>query len=155
MYSRDLITSEINQTLDTLAMRGGEWKAQWITHSVVSGHASGLSDNAEADFFRLTAYIAIREMVRRIIGERAGDNAAEKMRDARRQIELPGFERDHLQDYYLVRRAGEDVGIPIVDLTDDEVAAKARDLRAMGVSCLEHADELDRFLQWRSLRQAA
>ena len=60
---------------------------------------------------------------------------------------LPGFA--HLQAYYIVEREGDEVGVPVYDLTDLELEQKADLYSSMGTGCLAHADELRRFKRAR------
>lgn len=61
---------------------------------------------------------------------------------------MDGFE--HLQDYYVVKRNGEWVGVPLEDMTDEELDQKAHHHEAMGNSLANHADELLRYQSLRS-----
>jgi hypothetical protein len=145
-YHERLI-AEIHQHLDALAERGEPWVARWITHAVVQAHSDVLPAGEHGEFFEWAAYQTVRTQVRTVIGKRAGDKPHEP--SEREQISLPGFDRQHLQDYYLVRRNGDDIGVPVTDLADDEIEAKAALYRSMGAACYAHADELDRFIHWR------
>lgn len=147
----DKLTTEIGDVLDALAAKGERWHAQWITHAICDQHAAGLVEGDDADFWKYTGYQTVRTHVRKVISDRAGDGADRASRQ--QQIALPGFERDHIQDYYLVNREGDDVAVPIVSLTDAEIEAKASLYRSMGRACFAHADELDRFVHWRASRQ--
>ena len=66
---------------------------------------------------------------------------------------LPGFE--HLQAYYSVKRGDDEIGVPIRDLTDQEIDEKVALLRAMGSTCYAHANELERFKRQRGKGRAA
>lgn len=142
------LTAEIHAKLDELAERGDTWNAQWVAHAICSEHAEGVvEDDDHCFFWRHCGYEKTRDEVRRAINKRAGDK--EQGNDDP-QLRLPGY--DHLQAYYIIRREGEDVGIPVTQLTDEELRGKADLYRAMAESCYAHADELDRF---RRLRSAA
>lgn len=150
---QEKLVSEINERLDDLTVSGQTWQARWIAHAICQHHADGLVDGNDADFWRHTGYQSVREMVTKTINKRAGDKAHSDALP--RQIVLPGFERNHLHDYYLVTRDGDDVGLPVTALTDRELSDKARRYRSMGAACYEHADEIDRFRQWRESRAVA
>ena len=148
MSYHERLTAEINATLDDLISRGEAWRAGWVAHAICSDHSSGLAGNDDADFWQWCTYQEVRDQVRRTINARAGDKPETNADD--RQLRLPGYQ--FLQAYYVVRRDEEDIGVPIHDLTDEEVEAKAKQYRAMGAACFGHADDLDRF---RSLRRVA
>jgi len=150
---QEKLVAEINERLDGLVVIGETWHARWIAHAICQNHVEGLVDGDDADFWRHAGYQTVREMVTKTINRRAGDKA--HMGAVSRQIVLPGFERNHLQDYYLVIRDGDDVGLPVTSLTDQELMGKARRYRTMGATCYEHADEIDRFRQWRESRGLA
>lgn len=142
--SQAQLSAEINNLLDALQEEGREWHATWITHEICNRHSEGLADNDHRDFWRHCGYSDCRREVTRCINRRAGDNPKEA---DLAQLKLPGYE--HLQRYYVVKRDDEDVGVPIYDLTDDEVAGKAAMYRAMGTACFAHAKELERFREQR------
>lgn len=141
-YER-ILHDEINSELNRLQAAGQRWVANWIAQAIVLRHESELTP--EADFWRHTGYASVRETVRRVINARAGDKAERAADD--RQIPLPGYH--HLQAYYLVKRRGKDVGVPIADMSDAELDAKAARYEAMSVACRDHADELREFKKAR------
>lgn len=147
MSYQDRLHAEINTKLDELSAMHRPWRASWIAHEICNEHSGGLAGGSDADFWRHGGYMTCRDAVRRCINMRAGDIA--KRGDKRQQFTLPGFERDHLQDYYIVNRDGEEVGVCILDMTDAEIDQKAAFIRAMAATCYAHADELERFKGWR------
>lgn len=142
----DRLVREINAELDRLAERRDKWVAKWITHSICESHRAALPDSDGSEFWRWNASRNVREMVRKQINRRAGDDAE---RGNSAQLDLDGFSRKLLQDYYLTEREGRDVGVPVTDMTDTELQAKAHHYRAMGATCFEHAKEIERFVEWR------
>ena len=140
----DQLATEINSLLDRLADEGQPWRAQWVANAIVLNHTEGLVDGEDKNFWMHCGYTTTRDQVRRCINKRAG---IKKEDDGDRQQKLPGF--DHLQRYYMVEREDEAVGIPVHDLTDDEIDAKATELRVMGAACYDHADEHRRFKESR------
>lgn len=149
MSYRYQLNVEINEALDDLETRGTPWRASWIAHQICGSHTDGLGTGDHADFWRHCAYEEVRDQVRRCINRRAGDRP--NVDDG--QLRLPGYE--HLQSYYVVRRQEEDLGVPVFDLTDEELDAKAAIYRAMGGACFAHADEIDRFRTLRAAEAAA
>ncbi len=153
MSYRETLVSEINDRIDAMQAQGEVVAATWIAHGICIEHKAGLVEDCDdAEFFQWCAYTAVRDLVRREINRRGSDHERE-YRPA--QIMLPGFEREHIQDYYLVRRDTEEVMVPVVAMTDDEVRQKIALYRSMADSNMAHADELNRFLAWRADRQIA
>lgn len=152
MSMESRIIEEINEVLNRLAAQGEPWRAQFVAAEIVQAHEQGLNaDSEHADFHKHTSYSYTRDQVRRCMNRRAGDDAAPKPA----QLSLPGFEREHLQDYYIVRRNGEDIGVSILDMTEMEIKRKAKHYRSMADACVQHARELERFLEWRRERVKA
>jgi hypothetical protein len=141
----DRLVGEIEEHLNSLAAHAKPWDAGRIAAAICDAHRSALPEGDDGLFWQWTGYRHVREMVRRQISKRVGAHESPE----RPQLALPGFERERLQDYYLVERDGRDVGVPVVDLTDEEIEAKASEYRTMGAACYAHADELDRFRAWR------
>lgn len=146
MSYREQLIRDINAKLDALAEEGTNWSPRWIAHELCKSHQRGLRKNADADFWRHGTYQHVRDEARRAINRRAGDRTDDALP---RQLELPGFEREHLQDYYVVERDGEEAGVCVLNLSDDEIERKAALLRSMAATCYAHADELERFRNWR------
>lgn len=139
MSYTDRLVQEINAKLDKLAAESKPWTASWVAHAVCGDHTDGLATNDESQFWRHCGYAAVREEVRRCINKRAGDQPERRTA----QLSLPGY--DHLQNYYMVNRGGDEVGVPVHALTDAELEGKATRYRAMGEACYAHADEIDRY----------
>lgn len=150
-YHETLIT-EINAKLDALSEQRMPWVARWVAHAICSEHGDGLADNEHRDFWQHCGYQDCRKSVTECINRRAGEKA---QKGKSQQLALPGFDRDHLQDYYVVVRDGEEQGVCVLDLTDAEIMSKAEFYRAMGDACHAHARELDRFKNWRRHTRAA
>lgn len=55
-------------------------------------------------------------------------------------VEDAAFE--HLQKAYVVERNGEEVIVPVNQLSDEEIEAKIAELKKIGNEALGHADEL-------------
>ena len=149
MSYQDRLRTEINATLDQLAAEQQPWIAKWVAHHICKVHSDGIAENEHSDFWRHCTYVECRRQVTECINKRAGDKPS---RDSE-QLKLNGW--DHLQAYYVVTRDGEDVGIPVSELTDEEIEAKATLYRKMADACQAHADELDRFRRLRRMQEAA
>lgn len=143
MSYENVLIAEVHSILDRLSTNSDAWHASWIAHAICNDHKDGLSDDGDTEFWRHCTYAKVRDTVRRCINKRAGDN----IESEERQATLPGFE--HLHAYYVVKRGEEEVGLPVHDLTDDEIEGKAGLYRRMGATCFAHADELDRYKRRR------
>lgn len=140
---------EITVVLDRLESQGKAMLAPWITHSICNKHKDGLAQNDDAEFWEFGGYKTCRSMVTRTINQRAGDNPIGEQKQAL----LPGFE--HLQSFYVVDRKGDEVGIPVDLMTDEEIDDKAEMYRKMAGACIGHADELIRYKHLRRSQSAA
>ena len=143
----DRLAREISGQLDDLAKSSTPWIASWVANAICNDHRNALPDTDGSEFWLWNAYRNVRDMVRKQINSRAGDEAE---RGDKHQFTLRGFDRDQLQDYYMVDRDGEEIGVPVMDLTDAEVDGKANMYMSMGVACFAHARELQRFKEWRT-----
>lgn len=144
MSYADRLTAEINAVLDELADEGSEWRAAWIAHQICERHAPGLGDGEDADFWRHCGYADCRREVTRCINRRAGDRPESDPG----QLTLPGYE--HLHAYYVVDRDGQEVGVPVHDMTAPELESKVRHYRKMGAACFAHANEIERYMESRA-----
>lgn len=144
MSYHEQLSRQINAKLDVLQGARKPLHAQWVAHEVCNDHSDGLALNEHADFWRHGGYQVAREHARRCINQRSDGTTADK-----RQVSLPGF--DHLQDYYMVRREGDEVGIHRDDMSDDELDHKAKFYEDMGAACLSHAKEIRRFKKLRRI----
>ena len=146
-YHNNLIV-EIHAELDRRAEQEQPWVAEWITEAICKDHKDGLiqDDTEDRRFWNYNARAYVRKQVTMVINKRAGDSAD---RSKPRQISLPGFDREHLQDYYTIIRDGREEGVAVTQLTDDELKAKAAFLCSMGENCIKHAEEIGRYLKWR------
>lgn len=139
MSYHNQLREEIHRHLDSLASEGRPWVATWIANSICNNHDAGLTGNEDADFWRHCGYQETREQVRACINARAGDRPQPKSE----QLRFAGW--NHLQAYYLVDREEPGTGVPVQDMTDEELEKKAVEYRTMGATCFAHADELDQF----------
>jgi hypothetical protein len=145
MSYQDKLLAKIYTMLDRLEAEKQHFHAGWIAHAICSDHNSGLRKHDDAEFWRFVGYKATRELVRRCINKRTGLDEEER---SPKQASLPGFR--HLQEYYLVDRDGDQVGVHRDRMTDDEIVAKAALYRVMGDACHAHADELVRYMEERA-----
>jgi hypothetical protein len=148
MSYHDKLKAEINAKLDALQAAGQPMIPKWVTHAICKDHEAALVDDHEhADFWRHGGHMHTRRMVTEYINQR-GDGTSRWSGD-RRQLLLPGFDRDHLQDYYVVERDSEEVAVCVLDMSDEELEAKARYHEAISSANAAHAQEIRRFIMWR------
>ncbi len=150
MSYQNRINAEINAELDRRAADNLGWQAEFIAHAICANHGDGLAHGNHKDFWTWCGYATVRDATRRAINKRAGDQPdAEKDE----QFILPGYE--HVHRYYVVNRNGNDIGIPVHQMTDEEIEQKASLYRSMGSACFSHARELQRFQRERNVDVAA
>jgi hypothetical protein len=154
MSYRDTLSIKIKERIAALRARGEIVAPNWVAHDICVEHKAGLvsDEGDDTDFYQWCAYTATRDLVRREING-LGDQKEWEYQPA--QIVLPGFEREHIQDYYVVKRDNDDVMVPITGMSDAEVKAKIALYRSMAIGNTAHANELDRFLVWRAERQSS
>jgi hypothetical protein len=153
-YTDVELRREIHALLDDLAARHEPWRPQWIAQAICRRHQAALAadaDEIDRAFWEHAGYTLTRKLTTACVNERVVD-ARGPDDPTPPQLELPGFERDQLQDYYVVTRDGEDIAVPVLDLTDEEILARAELFRSQSSKLLAHANELVRFMNWR--RQA-
>lgn len=144
MQQNNQLMVEIHAVLDELEKKREPWIATWVAHHILESHDSGTYESdADQLFWRSTSYETVRKRVTQAINNRAGDR--EVPNDE--QIMLPGWER--LQAYYVVERNGDQVGLPVWDLTDDELDKKSCLYRSFATANMKHADEIDQFKELR------
>lgn len=138
------LNEEIDAIINAKVAANEPLHAAWIAQQVVAAHEPGLVEGDDKLFWLhggyLTARAAVLNRVRRVAGV-----SAERAEPAPR---LPGF--DHMQTHYMVARNGDEVAIPTVMLTDDELDALAARIDAMAETCKAHAREIRRFKRLRA-----
>lgn len=137
---------EVAVTIDAEIENGRTARASWVTHEVVAKHHAAVEIS---DFDRICAYGYVRTLVRQSL------RRFKTQEESDPQSVLPGFER--LQKRYLVERPSENdegegaqVVVPLELMTDEEIVAKAQELRGMAEGCQLHAYELLRYLGART-----
>jgi hypothetical protein len=151
MSYHDKLKAEINAKLDALQAAGQPMIPKWVTHAICKDHEAALvADQEHADFWRHGGHMHTRRMVTEYINRRC-DGTSESIGDPH-QLPLPGFDRNHLQDFYVVERGGEEVAVCVLDMTDAELEAKAQHHEAISLTNAAHAREIRRFITWRKER---
>lgn len=136
------ITEEIKITISDLMDKSESvLHPDWITMSVMSNHPD--VEGEDADFALVGCKAFVRNETRKQINRiKSADEA-----DYPEQLVMPGC--NHLQKYYACERDGERCAVRVDMMTDDELQQKAGEYRSMGRACLDHADEIERYLSDR------
>lgn len=142
------LNAEIDKELDRLTGLKQEWRATFITNAICGKHIEGLADGDHKDFWLHCGYDKTRSAVTKRINRRAGIS---KEDIEQRQPTLPGY--NHVHTYYVVNRNGDDIGIHVDDMTDEEIEQKIASIHKMGKSCFAHVSELKRLKRERAANQ--
>ncbi len=109
-----------------------------MTQQIIDAHDK--INGEDADWYRNCVYDRIRDLVRNAI--RSFKGVPKKSLDP--QMILPGYE--YVQRAYSITRDDVEQGVPVDMLTDEEAKDKSIELRRMGIGCISHAEELDRYI---------
>lgn len=153
VYTEQRLKREIHDHLDRLAASHEEWDAQLIALQIGDEHRVGLSPAEESEhvaYWIYTGYTLTRKFTTDCINRRADPDDDTSNTG---QLDLPGFERVHLQDYYVCTRNGRDVAVSVLRMTDDELQAQVAQKRRRSAKEAAHADEIERFIDWRSAQR--
>lgn len=140
------LDAEIRSVIADKIKAGAVLEPRWLAHAVVSNHP--LPEFPDSEWYRKRAYGDVREAVRRVSNEMK--LAVEGPSD---QLSLPGFTL--VQCAYSVMRKGEQVIVPVQQLSDEEIDGKIAELERMASGCKQHAAELLRFKAERKRMPAA
>lgn len=132
---------EVLAVVEAAIERGEVVPAHSVTVAIVASHDDIKGE--DADWYLLCGMEHVRDTVREVL--RRYKPTADPTPE---QILLPGMER--LQIAYLTDRDGDQVVVPIDQLTDIEIERKATELESMAMGCLQHAKELRRYRVQRS-----
>jgi hypothetical protein len=141
---------EIDKELDRLGELKQEWRANFVAHAICQKHTEGLAEGEHKDFWLHCGYDKTRAAVTRRINKRAGIKTDE---GDEAQPRLPGYE--HMHPYYVVRRNGDDVGVHVDEMTDEEIDKKIASIERMGRSNFDHAREFKRYKRERAAARKA
>lgn len=140
------VKAEINAAIDRMKLAGLPIEARWIAHEIAGTMNSAISgDGDEADTLRHALYRYLRDLTNKVFKERFADDSDGEPK----QLVFPGFAREHVRDYYLIKRGGTEVAVQVDLMTDDEIDAYRERLYAHARTEIAHADELARFKEWR------
>ncbi|HMF68068.1 MAG TPA: hypothetical protein VK602_10720 [Phyllobacterium sp.] len=155
---RDQLIGEVRKKLDAATKNRRDWRPRFIANELLVDHMiPELKGSEEYEFWRYCGYETCRDITTMVINHLTDPVAFDK--DEKAPV-LPGFE--HLQTHYTVKRnmdggkfgSVEIIGVPIEQLTDDEMIVIAKKLRTASVALGEHANELDRYRRMRGISAA-
>lgn len=126
------IYPEVRKFIADKIANGEQVVVEWLTHEIIRKKADISGD--DTDFYRVCAYTHVKDVVKRCVGKY---DAVCKADD---QLVLDGFE--HLQVAYTVNRKGIVVLVPVDQLSDEEIEARAVEYEQMALGCIAHAKEL-------------
>lgn len=139
---------DVNQFIAGLVMQkvdaGQRVKMEWTAAEVLNEFDN--IQGADVDFYLITARHYISDQVKRCV-----DKFKVTVADVSGQIVMDGFE--HLQKAYPMDRGDGRELIPISQLTDDELEARAQEYEKMAEALMAHAFEIRQYI--RSRAQAA
>lgn len=114
---------------------------EWAVQEIIMGR--GAITGAGTPFYELCAREYVYEVVKREVNRyEQGDHD-----DNDEQMIFAGY--DHLRIAYTVLRNGERVLVPIANVSDDELKARAAEFRVQADGLKAHADEIERYISSR------
>ena len=143
MYTLKQLQEEIDAKIIQAIESNGTVSPIWITQEVMADHPDFSGD--DADFRLCCSRTTVRkeatQQVNKIdkIGQKDGDSSA--------QLILEGFQ--HMHRVYVFGAGENALGIPTEVASDEQLEGKAKEYAAMGAACLDHADEIRRYIQLR------
>lgn len=135
------VASEVRKYIADKISRGEQIVVEWLTNEIVNAKSS--IDGDDLPFYRTCAYSHVKEVVKRSVGK-----YDRKAPQTDKQIVMAGFE--HFQVAYTVERSGDVVLVPIDQINDDELLARALEYDAMAEGCINHAQEIRKYVRARS-----
>lgn len=109
-----------------------------MKYKVCAAHIDELNGDPEFSIYNIRQNV--REIVEIIIAAKFG---LEDKNDIDNQLVIEGFQQ--LQKYYIVRREGIDIAVPIDDLTEEEVNHSVNKLIQASDTLIIHDVELSRY----------
>lgn len=144
MASEDSIYPLVREYIDEKLARGEVVVVDWLTHEIIGGRPGIEEDDTE--FYRVCAFVHIKDVVKRCVRKFDTKPITDE------QLVLDGFE--HLQVAYTVPRNGRIELVPVDQLSDVELEARAAEYEAMAKGCRAHARELRTFAASRQQKVA-
>jgi hypothetical protein len=153
MLSIGDLTVEIKALIEKSIDAGCPMPAQWIVHAILSKHPVAYdldrTGKCDSEYSELARHELARNHVRRVL--RLFKNPDPEFPT------LPGFAR-LLKAYSMNQDDNDDEDdlnisiVPIDQISDEALLARADYYEAMGAGCYEHADEIRRYVEGRRQR---
>jgi len=137
MSYQKILISEIASIMDNLIEAKITIDPNAITNEICNNHSDELIK--DAPFSTHNNYSNVRREVRSVMSKKLDFTQQPESQ----QLIIEGFE--HVQVYYSIKRKGEQIGVPVEQMTEFEIREKAKELRKMGKTCFDHANELEMY----------
>lgn len=120
--------------------------AELVIRETIEARGEIAGEDEAVEFYGLCAHEHVARVVKKVINKRQEDD--EEGGQKSDQLLFEGFE--YLRSAYTLHRAGDLVIVPLEQMTDDEIDARAEDLDRSSEGCKAHANELRRYKGMRS-----
>ena len=140
MSYQKILVGEISSLIDNLIDGKIIIDPNAVTSEICNNHSKELLN--DATFSTYNNYTNVRREVRSVMSKKM-DLDINSLTNENSQLVIIGFEC--LQSYYSIKRNDSYLGVPIEEMTVEEIRQKAKSYRKMGNTCYIHADELDKY----------
>jgi len=134
------IQTEIARIIETRMAQGQPAKPSWIVHEIITHHPEIVG--ADKDFYECCAYGHVATCVREVLRKETANEAKDDP-----QFLLPGYKRLHRR--YSIVRGGEQMIVPIENMSTAELHAKATEYFSLAAGMNEHGREVLRYIARR------
>jgi hypothetical protein len=141
------VASEVRKFIADKIANGEQIVVEWLTNEIIRSKSS--IDGEDVPFYRTCAFSHVKDVVRRSVGK----YDQRSLTADRNQIVMDGFE--HLQVAYTVSRNSDVVLVPVNQLTDAELLARAVEYDDMARGCRKHAFEIREYVRSRKEANAS
>lgn len=144
--SQESIRTELRKFIDDKIARGEPTPVNWVTREFME--RKGDIEGGDVHFYLTCAEFFIKRLVKECIAKY--DSKSGKVEQ---QIVLPGFA--YLQVAYTVQRQGETVLVPLQQVTDVELEARAAEFVESAKGLRHHAREIRDYIAARRNQNVA
>lgn len=143
MSYHSILLGEVSSLIDELIEQKAVINPDSVTSEICANHRNEL--NGDAPFSTFNNHSNVRREVRRVMSKKMEiPTSAEG-----EQLTIEGHK--YVQRYYSIQRVGQQIGIPVEEMTSEEIESKAEELIKMGKACFAHAKELKRYFVSKSI----
>lgn len=135
------VTAQIRALIEEKIASGVSVRADWVARGIIQ--KKDQIEGEDAPFYQVCAYRDVKRIAKRVIGK------FEVTEETPEQLVLPGFV--HLCKAYPMDRDGAVELVPVALCTDQELLARARQLREMARGCRAHAAEIQDYVTARAI----